>query len=159
MKHEYSDRLISPPPDPDGDSQMRASSSDDDYSDAMFPTANEPAPSHPNPALSELLASPPISQDPRDQAGAGFEDDVMDFTESANADIGAEGFERFRGPAEVAGGAGDGLKPQTQIGNFGRGGEADKEKEPGYAWNSKKARDEYQRAMELVLDKKFNLSK
>lgn len=33
----------------------------------------------------------------------------------------------------------------------------DVEREPGYAWNNKKARDEYQRAMELVVDKNFNL--
>ena len=30
-------------------------------------------------------------------------------------------------------------------------------RQPGWAWNNKKARDEYGRAMEQVVDKSFNL--
>ncbi len=148
---------LTPSSDPDGDSQMRVSSSDD--SDAMFPTANEPAPARSNAVLSEVLASPPTSQDPPDQAGAGFQEDMMDFTESANANIGGNGFDQHSTPAEVAGSTGGSRKPQMKMGSLGRGWEMEKEKEPGYAWNNKKARDDYHRAMEQVVDKNFNLSK
>lgn len=144
------------PPDHDGDSQMRASSSDED-SDTMFPTANEPAPAGPDPALSEPLASPPTSQDPPDPIGVSSQADVMDFTESANANIGGNGFDH---PGSgTAGSAGGIQKPQAKMGGFGGEWEMAKEKEPGYAWTNKKARDEYHRAMEQVVDKSFNLSK
>lgn len=134
---------------------MRASSSDED-SDTMFPTANEPAPAGPEPALSNPLASPPTSQDPPNPIDSGFQEDVMDFTESANANIGGNGFDH-PGPG-IAGSAGGALKPEAKIPGLGRGWDLEKEKEPGYAWNNKKARDEYYRAMEQVVDKSFNLS-
>lgn len=35
----------------------------------------------------------------------------------------------------------------------------DVELEPGYAWSNKKAREEYDRAMEHVVDKTFSLRK
>ena len=135
---------------------MRASSSDED-SDAMFPTANEPAPAGPDPTLPEPLASPPTSQDPPDPIDTGVQEDVMDFAESANANIGGNGFDHPR--PGTAGSAGGALKPQAKMTGLGRGWELEKEKEPGYAWNNNKARDEYHRAMEQVVDKNFNLSK
>ena len=133
---------------------MRASSSEDDDSDAMFPAANEPAPTGLNPTISNLLASPPPSQDPADAISIG--DDVMDFTENANANIGGNGSDQTMRSAGVAGSAEGSQKSLNKTGNSVK--EEDVEKQPGYAWKNKKARDEYQRALEQVVDRNFNLS-
>lgn len=133
---------------------MRASSSEEDDSDTMFPTANEPAPARPNPTLSDLLVSPSPSQDPTDAINRG--DDVMDFTGNANASIGENGSDQTTRLAGAAGGAGVNQKPLSKAGNSVNGEEA--EKQPGYSWKNKKARDEYQRALEQVVDRNFNLS-
>ena len=133
---------------------MRASSSeDDDDSDTMFPTANEPAPSHLNPTLSHIIASPPASQDPPDLVGGtNSQDDAMDFAESANASTGGSVWDQQPKSSGVAGSAGGSERGPVKL------GKGETEKEPGYAWNNKKARDEYARSMEQVVDKGFNLS-
>ncbi|MCJ1388616.1 hypothetical protein MMC18_001463 [Xylographa bjoerkii] len=51
--------------------------------------------------------------------------------------------------------------PNAGLGNV-RGGPSNEErkeaeKEPGWPWKNKKAMDDYQRAMDQVLDKNFNL--
>ena len=77
----------------------------------------------------------------------------MDFSESANASIGGNVWEQQPRSAGDPGRAGWSGKGQTKL------GKGDAEKEPGYAWNNKKARDEYARSMDQVVDKGFNLSK
>lgn len=56
------------------------------------------------------------------------------------------------------GGGGDGSSSTVRFGegeDYGRSPE--EAQEPGYAWMCKKARDEYQKAMEYVVDKNFSL--
>ena len=77
----------------------------------------------------------------------------MDFSESANASIGGNGWEQQPRLAGDTGSAARSGKEQTKL------GKGDAEKEPGFAWNNKKARDEYARSMEQVVDKGFSLSK
>ena len=48
------------------------------------------------------------------------------------------------------------LEPVISTGDFMED-DRDAEKEPGYAWKNAKAREEYQRAMESVVDKNFSL--
>ena len=136
---------------------MHASASDDESSEAMFPAANEPAATGQDSALSNLLASPPLSQDPSEQVDAGFPEDAMDSTESASANVGENGFEpQFRSVGGISEGAGDGQRPHTRLAKFMRGREVDND--VGHTWNSGKAWDEYRRALEQVVDKTFNLS-
>ena len=124
----------------DGDSQMRSSSSSDD-SDAMFPAANEPPTTQTNSVFTQLRQadlSPPSSQDPPDLAGAASVEDAMDITEGVDLAGGND-----RGQAALTG------EPMEH--------ERELEKEPGYAWKNVKAREEYQRAMDSVVDKHFSL--
>ncbi len=39
-----------------------------------------------------------------------------------------------------------------------KGRKSDEENQPGYAWKNKRAQDEYSRAIEQVVDKKWSLS-
>ncbi|KAA6410840.1 MAG: hypothetical protein FRX48_05150 [Lasallia pustulata] len=128
--------------DADGDSQMRSSSSSDaDDTEIMFPTANDPPTPQSNPRLvpfptSEL--SPPTSQDPPDQNGGGLPpEDLMDLS-------GGQDLLNRIGMDEDLVARGAGLKDEDM-------------RQAGWAWNNKKARDEYARAMEQVVDKGFNL--
>ena len=137
---------------------MHASHSEDDGSDAMFPTANEPTTPGRTSTLLNILDSPPLSQDPSEPTDAAFLDDMMDFTESANADTNQNGFEpQFPSAVGKPGKAGRGQLSHTLMGQSAK--KRGPENEVGYAWDNRKAREEYQRAMEQVVDKKFNLSK
>lgn len=118
----------------DGDSQMHSSLSSEDETETLFPAANKP---HLNQAFSSEL-SPPSSQDPPTcQNGAPAEDDMMDYTPGQqNGNVAAVG-------------------EQTSVRESGRKMEmGDK---PGAAWNNPRAHEEYSRAMESVVDPKFNL--
>ncbi|KAI4134562.1 MAG: hypothetical protein LQ347_001407 [Umbilicaria vellea] len=130
------------PADVDGDSQMRTSSSSDaDDTEAMFPTANDPPTPQNNPMLMPFQASelsPPTSQDPPDQNGVGLPpEDLMDLSEVHN-------LSNRNGMDEDVLARGVGLKEEDIS-------------QPGWAWNNKKARDDYSRAMEQVVDKSFSL--
>lgn len=136
---------------------MRSSSSDEEESDPLFPTANESTNTLnlPPPTAFASELSPPTSQDPPDQNGIeDFHDDSMDLEPNRTP--------RGTGLKEVEGhpsGAYE-ISSVEQYGladEHGRGGE--EEQEPGYAWNNKKARDEYHKAMEFVVDKNFSLRK
>jgi len=128
--------------DGDGDSQMLSSDSDNG-SDSMFPSANDP----PTPqnlsasALAQLRSSqisPPNSQDPFNVNGNLPQEDLMDMSEHQLGEVSNAGLVNVKGD----------LSNEEQ---------RDQEKEPGWSWKNKKAIDDYQRAMEQVLDKSFNL--
>lgn len=141
--------------DVDGDSQMRSSSSDEDEADALFPSANDPpdAQNQPRASVSMSELSPPASQDlPDDPEWTSFPADDMDVTDNHRAP-GGGGLQKHVNPAEVFESSGQvqsPLKDDYEI----RG---DAENAPGFAWMNKKAREEYQRALEQVVDKGFNL--
>ncbi|MCJ1481393.1 hypothetical protein MMC06_001550 [Schaereria dolodes] len=131
--------------DADGDSQMR-SSSDENDSDPMFPAASEPTTPQNNDILSQLRQaelSPPNSQDPPVANGTvdqkEHREDWMDFgeglvpTEDSN-DV----------PVDQM--VWDSL-PSKEINRH----------LPGYNWKNSRAREEFHRAMEQVVDKGFNL--
>lgn len=106
----------------------------------MFPSEQQQSQNPPSSTVfqpSEL--SPPYSQDPpgSDNVGLG-NDDLMDTS---------------TGPVQASSGAAD----QVFLGDLMSNGDAQKN-EPGWAWKNKKATDEYNRAMEMVVDKSFNLS-
>ena len=89
--------------------------------------------------ISEL--SPPHSQDPPSSQNIGFADDDMMDTSTAGA---------AQGSSAAA--------EHISISNLVSNGNAQKT-EPGWAWKNKKAVDEYNRAMEIVVDSSFSLSK
>ena len=114
---------------------MHASSpsSQEDDSDAMFPTPNDPSSSHAT--YGEGLArelSPPHSQDAAQPDG----DEPMDLTGT-------------RGMEEGGGADGDKSVPMKL---------SEANQEPGASWNNPKAREEYKRAFSQLQDKKFSLS-
>ena len=125
--------------DPDGDAPMRSSSSSDNESEAMFPSANDPPASQNDAALAQLRQaglSPPSSQDPPHLNGTSV--DMMEVIESEDFPNGEA--------SNVQSGA-------RRV--HGEGQEADKE--PGYAWSNPRAREEYARAMDSMLDKDFSI--
>ena len=112
---------------------MQSSSSEDNDYDALFPNDQQQG------QLQSSELSPPNSQDPTTFGHIGFaNDDVMDtgFLDVQNSSA----------PAD-----------QLSIGNLVSSENAQKS-EPGWAWRNKKARDEYARAMDQVVDKGFSLS-
>lgn len=132
---------------------MHSSPSDDEGSEALFPSANDPlraqiaqaALAHDpiNRGIPEL--SPPTSQDPSNPIASGSQDnligEMMDYTPtSPSHDAVVESGSR-----------------QMARASPGRGSEA--EHEPGSTWNNKKAKDEYHKAAEVVWDQDFNLRK
>ncbi|MCJ1420888.1 hypothetical protein MMC32_007247 [Xylographa parallela] len=128
--------------DRDGDSQMLSSDSGNE-SDSMFPSASDP-PTPQNPSTNTLenlrssQLSPPNSQDPFAMDRNIVQEDLMDMSEQQLGEQSSAGLGTLRG--------GPSNEEQKEA-----------EKEPGWAWKNKKAMDEYQRAMEQVLDKNFNL--
>ena len=106
----------------------------------MFPSSDQRSKDqHPAGPLiiegSEL--SPPLSQDLSNQNDMALQmDDPMDMGP---------------GPSESSAG-----NPMSIRNAISKG--AEKPAEPGSAWNNRKAREEYARAMEQVVDKNFNLS-
>ena len=126
--------------DPDGDSRMLSSPSEDG-SDALFPSADDPTTPQNNDVLAQLRQaelSPPSSQDPPGQNGAAPMDDLMDVAEVQEIESGN------------GGGVPLGMGSSPAL-------DRDAEKEPGYAWKNAKAREEFHRSMEQVMDKSFNL--
>ncbi|KAL8784649.1 MAG: hypothetical protein Q9195_008952 [Heterodermia aff. obscurata] len=127
--------------DRDEDSQMHSSSSDESESDAMFPNEQPQEPEIQGASgfeISEL--SPPHSQDPPSSSNIGLADeDMMDTSRVA-----------AQGSSASA--------EQMSIGKLVSNGNAQKT-EPGWAWKNKKAVDEYNRVMEMVVDNSFSLSK
>ena len=139
--------------DPDGDSHMHSSSSDEADSDAMFPAENEPPGTAPltqsttfqssmHPEAHQtfpeaVTSTPPQSQDLEEAMDMGTSDDRA---VENGADHAAS---RESGPGRGS--------------SFAKGTETDRE--PGAAWKNKKAMEDYQRAMAQIEDKDFSLSK
>ena len=127
--------------DRDEDSQMHSSSSEESESDAMFPNEQQQESDIQGASgfqISEL--SPPHSQDPPSSQNFGFVDeDMMDTS------IGV-----LQGTSASA--------EQMSVGNLVSNGNGQKT-EPGWAWKNKKAVEEYNRVMEMVVDTSFSLSK
>ena len=120
---------------------MHSSSSEESESDAMFPNEQQQESDIQGASgfqISEL--SPPHSQDPPSTQFIGFADeDIMDTSIGAGQGNSAS--------AE-----------QMSVGNLVSNGNGQK-MEPGWAWKNKKAVDEYNRVMEMIVDSSFSLSK
>ena len=125
--------------DPDGDAQMRSSSSSDNESEAMFPSANDPPASQNDTTLAQSRQaglSPPSSQDPPHLNGTSM--DMMEVIESEDLPSGE---------------ASNVQSAATRAHDEGQ----EAEKEPGYAWSNPRAREEFARAMDSMLDKDFSI--
>ena len=113
---------------------MQSSSSDND-SDAMFPSANHQTQAPGSDSLLDISElSPPLSQ------------------ETANPNDVAP--EIGQGQAQRGNAAGE-----SRIVNNVFFKDSGRTVELGHAWKNRKAREEYSRALDQVLDKSFNLSK
>ncbi|MCJ1340918.1 hypothetical protein MMC09_006214 [Bachmanniomyces sp. S44760] len=129
--------------DPEEDAQMH-SSSDENDSDALFPSSNDPpstfgqnallSPSH---QYGEL--SPPNSQGHPSQNEPGSTEISTEVGEQQSH------MELDSKAVEQAG-------PDEEIEPIRNGPQ-----QPGWAWKNPKAMDEYHRAMEHVVDKSFSL--
>ena len=120
---------------------MHSSSSDND-SEAMFPSSDhQPQIRGDDPLLDTSELSPPLSQDAPSHKDLApqLDVDLMDM-----------------GPGQAQDGSS--RRDPMAVGSvFSKGPE--KSTEPGHAWKNKKAKDEYSRAMDQVVDRNFNLSK
>jgi hypothetical protein len=124
-------------PDLDGDSEMMSSSESSETSNPQTPTDHQPSTQAAHFAGTEL--SPPGSQDAAsgDSAMAGCGGERRESENITSASFGADNIEKEKG-----------AEP----------GRADIRNEPGAAWMNKRAEEEYQRAMEYVVDRDFSLS-
>lgn len=118
------------------------SSSDEDESEALFPSDSLSQKQNPTSSMFTSELSPPASQDAPDESG--FQDEEMDLTGSHDAAT----------LNKWVGGPKDSLN--TIIGKDEDETKGE-EQEPGYAWNNQKAKDEFHRAWEQVTDKNFSL--
>jgi hypothetical protein len=118
--------------DLDGDSEMMSSSESSEISNPQTPTDHQPS-AHPGHfAGSEL--SPPGSQD---ASGAGQGGERRKSETITSAPFGVDNTEKDKAAEQ---------------------GRTDIRNEPGAAWMNKRAEEEYQRAMEYVVDRDFSLS-
>lgn len=132
-------------------------SSDEDESETLFPSANDPPPRE-GMASSTIFSaelSPPTSQDPPDSTEwEGFQDENLDpippGAPSMARSKASEG--RSRG---IHGPNGNSSRTLFKEGLEQSG----PENEPGYGWMNAKAQEEYYKATEQVTDKGFSLSK
>ena len=132
--------------DPDGDSQMRSSSSSDEAdSEAMFPAELDPPGQTPQSHLSHVL-SPQLGSTPPQSQETG---EAMDTGAPAAIILGE--------PLGELNGKNSGDSAWVPQSDFAKSA-AEVQHEPGSGWNNKKARDEYHRAMMQIEDKGFSLS-
>lgn len=118
---------------------MHSSFSDND-SDAMFPSSDHHLRGGGGALQNTSDLSPPLSQDIPSQNGPGTRLGV-DSMDTAAGQIPDDGRKRdLMTVANILFKA------------------SEKSVEPGHAWKNRKAREEYSRAMESVLDKSFSLS-
>ncbi len=118
---------------------MHSSFSDND-SDAMFPSSDHQLQNGGGALRNTSDLSPPLSQDVPSQNGPGTHSGVESMDTAAG---------------QIPGG-GRTRDLMTVSNILSKGSE--KSVEPGHAWKNRKAREEYSRALESVLDKNFNLS-
>lgn len=132
----------------DGDSQMQSNPFDDgDDTELMFPSANDPPtpPRNSQPQTFQPTAelSPPASQDPREDLEMGESMDTRVNRMDGNGTL----------PSI--------FNPETDISSNnlsgGKARKSDEENQPGYAWMNKRAQEEWARALEHVVDKKWSM--
>lgn len=133
------------------------SSSDEDESESLFPSANDP-PLGDDMTSSTVFPtelSPPTSQDPPDPTEwEGFQDENPDTIPQE-----ASTMARSKNGADRSGTT-HGLNGNSSHALFKDEFESSgAEQEPGYAWKNAKAMEEYQKAMDQVMDRSFSLSK
>ncbi|KAI9711619.1 MAG: hypothetical protein M1812_007142 [Candelaria pacifica] len=148
----------------DDDSQMHSSPSDDgDDTELMFPSATDPSTPPRTTQTQNFLPtaelSPPASQDPREDLEMG---NSMDTT-VIGTNMSEERLARY---------ITDKLAPSTNGSDLllthdnahaaenrysEQGKKSDEENQPGYAWKNKRAQEEFSRAMEQVVDKKWSM--
>ena len=129
------------------------SSSDEDESETLFPSANDP-PLGEDMNIFPTELSPPASQDPPDSTEwEGFQDENLDLMRQDAPTMARSkgGDERNRA---IHGLNGNSSHTHSKEDYEPSGAEH----EPGYAWRNAKAMEEYQKAMEQVTDKSFSLS-
>ncbi|CAF9935497.1 MAG: hypothetical protein HETSPECPRED_009808 [Heterodermia speciosa] len=123
----------------DEDSQMHSSSSEESESDALFPNEQQQELDVQGASVFQVSElSPPHSQDPPSSQNIGLADEDMMDTSVGVA----------QGSSASA--------EQMSINKLVSNGNAQKT-EPGWAWKNKKAVDEYNRVMEMVVDSSFSL--
>lgn len=118
------------------------SSSDEDESEALFPSDSLPQKHNPTSSIFTSELSPPASQDAPDESG--FQDEEMDLTGSHDAATSNKWTGNPKNSLNTIVGK---VEDETK-------GE---EQEPGYAWNNQKAKDEFHRAWDQIADKSFSL--
>ncbi|OAX79733.1 hypothetical protein ACJ72_05944 [Emergomyces africanus] len=123
--------------DLDGDSEMLSSSESSQNSEPQTPTANRAAVETANFPSSEL--SPPGSQDATgaDTTKMEYGDTQTEYAVSTSSHVGSDGASGSDGRDQAS--------------------SAISRAEPGSSWNNKKAEEEYQRALEIVVDRDFSL--
>lgn len=135
--------------DPDGDSQMRSSSSSDEAdSENMFPAELDPPGSTTQNNFASGLSqpsrfTPPQSQDPGEPMDGDppqGNEPVVDFMKLYGRQNKNTGNQEWVPQSDFA-------KSAAEIPH-----------EPGAAWSNKKAREEYQRVMMVIEDKNWSLS-
>ena len=138
---------------------MHFSSSEDNDSDAMFPNDQKQGQ---RPSVSNLIQSSELSP-PHSQEASGpdrivdlghNQNDAMDMDagDLSNDNVFGESHKE-PGDAQDSFISAEQLPVDSLISS-----EHTKKAEPGWAWKNRKARDEYNRAMEQVIDKNFSLS-
>lgn len=133
------------------------SSSDEDESETLFPSANErPLGEDHGPAVRfppEL--SPPTSQDPPDPTEwEGFQDEIDDKIPQNASDMArSKDDKQYKGVALGLNGS-----SSHKIHN-GDNEPSGVENEPGYAWRNPKAMEEYLKGMGMTVDRNFSLRK
>lgn len=145
--------------DAQGDSHMHSSSSEDNDSDTMFPNDQQ---QEQRPPGSNLVHSSELSP-PHSQEALGS-DRVLDLGHNQNDAMDTDvcdvlddslfgDSQKELGDAQGSSMSAEQLPVDSYISS-----EHTKKAEPGWAWKNRKARDEYNRAMENVIDKNFSLS-
>ncbi|EDN03658.1 predicted protein [Histoplasma mississippiense (nom. inval.)] len=124
--------------DPEGDSEMLSTSESSQSSEPQTPTGGQIADETSNFPSSEL--SPPGSQD-----ATGAEPTKMEYGDVQTDYAAVTASQHITGD-----GAGSGASWDNQSSAIARA-------EPGSSWNNKKAEEEYQRALEIVVDRDFGL--
>ncbi|MCJ1479845.1 hypothetical protein MMC13_008533, partial [Lambiella insularis] len=132
-------------------------SSPSSRSSSLFPSANSPPTPQNNSSstLAQLRAaelSPPDSQDTYPALPHTFTDAQTNLQEEDGMVLDAAESSAMGGVGSSGVGVGVG---SSGVGEGEREGE--REREPGWGWKNKKAGEDYQRAMEGVLDKGFSL--
>ncbi|KAI9844408.1 MAG: hypothetical protein M1837_005609 [Sclerophora amabilis] len=137
--------------DNDGDAHMRSSSPDVDSEEVMFPTSTSANNTY-NLATPAGLAKPPTSElsPPENQHNSFFGGGGTSATGAVNTNEGMD----LNSSHLLTTGAG----PEGRAGGKGKQRvKGEDENEPGYAWSNRRAVEEHARALDALVDPKWNL--